>query len=308
MSFTTSIRASLAIVICLCFGMALSFVTGVATSAAFVPFSAAAMDTTKGEEQFKKSCASCHSVTSNVIGGFGPNLHNIGDVADTRVPGQTAEQYIWQSIEEPEAFRASGVSGHMPAGTVSGVDPEIVRSLIGYLTSLGGEISKDDLEQLVIDTTPPTTNNANIDISQVLHGRDLFFNTLGCNACHSIHKMPGSTLRAPSVQKAGLFSKEYLLSSIRNPSQDLANIWKAASITLKNQRVLIGRVLSETDTAIVLLREDDESTSLMSRLDIDKTEIESIDYVNESPMPRYELSEQDEQALVAFLRTLLAEA
>jgi mono/diheme cytochrome c family protein len=49
-------------------------------------------------------CGACHTIDGDSAGVVGPNLTNIATVAATRVDGLTAEEYIRQSILEPNAY------------------------------------------------------------------------------------------------------------------------------------------------------------------------------------------------------------
>jgi cytochrome c oxidase subunit 2 len=68
-------------------------------------------DATAGEKLFAKGaqppCANCHSLEPDVT-LFGPSLAKISAVAGSRVSGQSAEDYLRQSILEPNAHIAEG--------------------------------------------------------------------------------------------------------------------------------------------------------------------------------------------------------
>lgn len=54
----------------------------------------------------QKGCGACHAIEGmeGAVGNVGPDLSDIGTVAATRVPGQSAEDYIRESIVDPNAF------------------------------------------------------------------------------------------------------------------------------------------------------------------------------------------------------------
>lgn len=54
-------------------------------------------------------CATCHTIEEVATGLVGPDLTHIGTDAGTRKPGVSAEDYIRESIREPEDFVAEGV-------------------------------------------------------------------------------------------------------------------------------------------------------------------------------------------------------
>lgn len=60
-------------------------------------------------------CGACHMVGGQG-GNIGPSLNTIGTVAATRVPGKSAEEYIAESIVNPNAFLVPGYqAGLMPS-------------------------------------------------------------------------------------------------------------------------------------------------------------------------------------------------
>lgn len=54
------------------------------------------------------TCISCHPVQAGEQGSIGNNLSNIGNRATTTVPGQSAEDYLRESIINPDAYLAGG--------------------------------------------------------------------------------------------------------------------------------------------------------------------------------------------------------
>jgi cytochrome c oxidase subunit II len=63
----------------------------------------------------KYPCATCHALDDlNWQGNIGPNLNNIGARAETRVPGQTADEYLHNSIRHPGDYLVPGYANLMP--------------------------------------------------------------------------------------------------------------------------------------------------------------------------------------------------
>ena len=84
------------------------------------------------------SCDVCHS-TRPGDDGVGPSLAGIGERAATRIPGLTAEEYIRQSILEPDAYIVDGYrAGQMLDIYAERLTPGQIDSLIDYLMSLPG--------------------------------------------------------------------------------------------------------------------------------------------------------------------------
>ncbi len=95
----------------------------------------------KGEELFNQNplganagCVTCHSIEPGVQ-LVGPSLAGIATTAAERVPGMSAEEYIRQSIVEPNAYTVEGFpEGLMPA--YSDLAPEDIDALVAYLMTL----------------------------------------------------------------------------------------------------------------------------------------------------------------------------
>ena len=68
---------------------------------------------------------------------MGPDLTHIGTDAATRQPGVSAEDYLRQSITEPEAFVAEGVERAVPGlmlpALTAGLTDEDVDALVAFL-------------------------------------------------------------------------------------------------------------------------------------------------------------------------------
>jgi cytochrome c2 len=81
-------------------------------------------------------CDICHSVQPGVR-KVGPSLAGIADSAASRVPGLTAEEYLRQSILEPDAYIVEGYrAGQMLPVYGERLDESQIEALIAYLMSL----------------------------------------------------------------------------------------------------------------------------------------------------------------------------
>jgi len=90
----------------------------------------------------KGGCTACHTIPNipNAVGQVGPDLSNIGVDGANRREGYSAEQYIRESIMEPNAFAAPEcptgpcIAGAMPVVLLS--DSEL-EAIVNYLSTLG---------------------------------------------------------------------------------------------------------------------------------------------------------------------------
>ena len=85
------------------------------------------------------ACFTCHTIDGvpGATGLLGPDLTHIGTDAANRQPGLSAEDYLRQSITEPETFIAEGVEravpGLMLAALTAGLTDEDVDALVAFL-------------------------------------------------------------------------------------------------------------------------------------------------------------------------------
>ena len=113
------------------------------------PGASAAAASSPGQALFvgAGACSSCHTVTGVAQGVLGPPLDGIGSVAGNRIAGYSAEDYIRESILEPDAYAAGtadGLSqdydGNLMLSTMAGILPSLsdedIDVLVEYLLSL----------------------------------------------------------------------------------------------------------------------------------------------------------------------------
>ena len=83
-------------------------------------------------------CGGCHKIdqdqTPDNQGQPGPNQGNLYQTAATRVPGEDAETYVYNSITNPSAFVVPGyVDGIMPKNFKDRMSEEEIRSLVKWV-------------------------------------------------------------------------------------------------------------------------------------------------------------------------------
>jgi L-cysteine S-thiosulfotransferase len=81
-------------------------------------------------------CITCHSLTPDEV-IVGPAMAGIASRAGSRVPGQSAEEYIRESILNPEAHLVEGFpSGTMPQVWGDELSDEQLNQIVAYLLTL----------------------------------------------------------------------------------------------------------------------------------------------------------------------------
>lgn len=82
-------------------------------------------------------CITCHSLDADTT-LVGPSIAGVATRAATRVPGQTAEEYLRQSIVDPAAFVVDGFDpDRMPGDWGEVLTAAEIDSLVAYLLTLG---------------------------------------------------------------------------------------------------------------------------------------------------------------------------
>jgi len=98
----------------------------------------------RGKSVFSTAgCIACHTIEGVSTGAVGPQLNNVGTVAETRVAGQTAADYIRESIIDPNAFIVEECPtgpctspSAMPATFGQTLSEGQIDDLVAYLSSL----------------------------------------------------------------------------------------------------------------------------------------------------------------------------
>ena len=92
-----------------------------------------------GEQIFTAAgCAGCHTFApAGSNGNIGPNLDELASAAGDREPGTSPEDYIRESLTNPEAFLVEGFGNAMPSYEGRLTDEQI-QALVDYLLQTGG--------------------------------------------------------------------------------------------------------------------------------------------------------------------------
>lgn len=96
-----------------------------------------------GEKLFKQTvtgaqagCATCHSLDAGVV-IVGPSMDGIGSRAGSTISGMSAEDYLKESIIEPDANLVAGFpAGTMPQVWEDELTGEQVDQLVAFMLSL----------------------------------------------------------------------------------------------------------------------------------------------------------------------------
>jgi cytochrome c2 len=282
----------------------------IAASVAHFPLTTQRISIDRGAQLFKRHCATCHAVTPEASSRIGPSLHEIGRLAATRIPGISAEQYIFQSIIDPNAYRLPGASGDMPESTANKLRTSDLIDITSFLAARGGQVRYHTLYSLAAMPRPQLDNRSiSIDVEVAERGRQLFYGKLACSKCHSLESAPGNMLIAPNLARIGLHESAYLREAVLDPSAEVAAPYLTHSV-LHEGRVYTGRLFRSEDNNIRLLCVD--SNGALSFHEFDRNELEPLEddelltTSSISSMPSYNTQMDDDElnSLLEFLATL----
>ena len=89
----------------------------------------------QGQNVFNSRCATCHALVPDTI-IIGPSLYGIATRAETRVTGQSAEEYIQLSILRPNDYIVDGFNNVMVTNLAKELTSEELNALVAFLMTL----------------------------------------------------------------------------------------------------------------------------------------------------------------------------
>lgn len=111
------------------------FLSACSTAAAPAPTPTPDPFILQGQAVFNARCATCHALVPDTI-IIGPSLNGIATRAETRVPGQSAEEYIMMSVLRPGDYVVEGFNNVMITNLAKELTSEEMNALIAFLMTL----------------------------------------------------------------------------------------------------------------------------------------------------------------------------
>jgi mono/diheme cytochrome c family protein len=89
----------------------------------------------QGQQVFNARCATCHALVPDTI-IIGPSLAGVATRAETRVDGQTAEEYLQLSVLRPGDYVVEGFTDIMITNFSKELTNEDMNALMAFLLTL----------------------------------------------------------------------------------------------------------------------------------------------------------------------------
>src|ERR1700722_2242370 len=236
-----------------------------------------------GEYEFRINCALCHGLGAHG-GGRGPDLTR----AQKKHVHSDAEMF--QVINNGIPGTAMPSNGTNGQGV--GMTDEEIWQIITYIRS--------------VEVKAPAK-----PISNVAHGKELFYGDANCSLCHMVEGK-GGRVGPELTAVGGSRTREAIIDSVRNPSRRLA--WGLTEPTKEfPQEYETVTVVTADGQQIkgVALNEDNFTVQLMDRSEqiylLEKEKLRSFQKSRESMMPQYNpdiFGDKDHNDLVAYLTSV----
>jgi putative heme-binding domain-containing protein len=241
-----------------------------------IPPNTRGIDTVAGGELFTTHCASCHFTRVGLPAHLGPNLHEIGSLAATRKPNQSAAEYILESILDPFAFIAPSGRPIMPPNVADELDPNEIRNLVGYLASRGAFPDYDEIARLEIpDRRSEHPEPALVGRHEMELAESVLRDKGSCLNCHSLYHVPEGKTVAPGLFGVGLKDARALHESIIHPHQHVEPQYRMVNVLLEHGEIVSGQLVSRSDESLTLRVCDDQNRMVLR--DIPLADIEKED-------------------------------
>lgn len=116
-------------------GLVILGLTACSTSTPIPPTPTPSALVLQGKKVFTARCATCHALVPDTI-IIGPSLYGIATVAETRVEGQSAEEYMLLSVLRPGDYIVEGFNNVMITNLAKELTNEDMNALVAFMMTL----------------------------------------------------------------------------------------------------------------------------------------------------------------------------
>ena len=169
-------------------------------------------------ESAEAGCLTCHGLGRE--GLRAPDLAGIGSRAATRAPGESAEEYIRESLVDPCANVVEGYDCIMPQTLMQTLGPAKITALIAFLQSQGGEVTVRLTAEEAAGGT--ATSGGSTGGVAGATAEEIVANA-GCVACHQIDAVGAAGKIGPNLSRVGArLTPDEIRQSILTPDAVIA--------------------------------------------------------------------------------------
>jgi len=225
-----------------------------AVSALFFPITRDEIRPSRGAEIFQANCSGCHSLERGGAALRGPNLYGLEDWAGTRVEGLGPEEYVYQSIVDPEAYRQPGTVGAMPRRFASELPRDALLDVVAFLTG-GTEGPRYRTLLALPEPEGPSaedeTRRPRLDLATIESGRPVF--ARHCSTCHDLEVGENYDLYYPNLENIGVHGEAWLRESILEPSAVVQDAYASWIVRGPGDELVTGRLMHTDDDTTTLV-------------------------------------------------------
>lgn len=90
------------------------------------------------EQVAQPPCGTCHTIPGipGAVGTVGPDLAGVATRASQRVPGESAEQYLRESLVNPNAYVVPGFPSPSPMPSYEALGSQQINDVVAFLLTL----------------------------------------------------------------------------------------------------------------------------------------------------------------------------
>ena len=168
-------------------------------------------------ESAEGGCLACHALGRE--GLRAPDLAGIGSRAAERSPGQSAEEYIRESLVNPCTYVVEGYDCIMPQTLQQTLGQAKITALIAFLQSQGGEITVKLSGAEAQAGTPGAGSTSGVTGTTA----EEIIADAGCAACHQIDAVAATGALGPNLSQVGArLDPDEIRQSILTPDAVIA--------------------------------------------------------------------------------------
>ncbi|HEX9924771.1 MAG TPA: c-type cytochrome [Anaerolineae bacterium] len=161
-------------------------------------------------------CLACHALGHE--GLRAPDLAGIGGVAASREPGKSAEDYLYEALEDPCVYVVEGYDCIMPPTLAQALGPARVTAVVAFLQNQGGEITVSLSADEAADSAEDSSGVAGAT------GEEIVTNAApSCSTCHQLDAIDAAGAIGPDLSQVGArLTPDEIRHSILMPDEVIA--------------------------------------------------------------------------------------